>query len=174
MPEFRIRPWSWPWRSLSAPNTSPVLRTSCWTAPCCVSSTRSTLLASSANGARFAIAAERSAPRPVLAMASCCIQLWKAARVFGVEGPEDLVELHRRLDLCLGQGSALRQLRPVAVSLGELDVGLAEERLLAQHRPGVRGIGAYWLSISIVATARSLFGPELARLIDFTLPTETL
>jgi hypothetical protein len=55
----------------------------------------------------------------------------------GVEGPEDLVELHRGLDLCPGQGSVLRQLRSVAVSLGELDVGLAQQRLLPQHRPGV-------------------------------------
>ena len=81
MPEFRIRPWSWPWRSLRAPKTSPVLRTSCWTAPCWVSSTRSSLFASSANGARLAIAAERSAPRPALAIASCCIQVWNAALV---------------------------------------------------------------------------------------------
>ncbi len=35
------------------------------------------------------------------------------------------------------------------------------------------GIGAYRLSISMVATARSLLGPEFARSIDFTLPTET-
>ena len=36
------------------------------------------------------------------------------------------------------------------------------------------GIGAYGVSISIVATARSLLGPESASSIDLTLPTETL
>ena len=35
------------------------------------------------------------------------------------------------------------------------------------------GIGAYALLSSIVATARSLFGPESARSMDLTLPTET-
>jgi hypothetical protein len=54
-----------------------------------------------------------------------------------VEGAEDLVELHRRLHLCPGQAAALGQLRSVAVSLGELDVGFAEQGLLPQHRPGV-------------------------------------
>jgi hypothetical protein len=80
-PELRISDWSWPRRSLSASNTTPVLLMNWFTAPCWESSTRISLFASSAKGSRLAIAADRSEPRPSSARAACCIQVWNAARV---------------------------------------------------------------------------------------------
>ena len=68
----------------------------------------------------------------------------------GVERAEDLVELDRRGDLGLRQATAVGQLRPRAVARGELDVGLAEQGLLAQDRPRV-------------ARQRGVVGVELER-----------
>ena len=76
-----MRPLSWPRRSDSALNTSPVLRTRRCTAPCCVTRIFSRSLVSSANGARLPKASERSCPRPVTPTASDCIHTWKSWRV---------------------------------------------------------------------------------------------
>ena len=53
----------------------------------------------------------------------------------GVEGAEDLVQLDRFGDVAVGSVAAVGQLRPVGVARGQLDVGLAEQRLGAQDRP---------------------------------------
>ena len=53
---------------------------------------------------------------------------------------------------------------------GELDVGLAQQRLLPQDRLRIREIGAYCGSISITARVASSSG---ASSMSFTLPTVT-
>ena len=54
-----------------------------------------------------------------------------------VEDPQDLVELHRRLDLRAAQRGAVAERAVLAVAGRQLDVGLAEQRLLAQDRARV-------------------------------------
>jgi hypothetical protein len=59
--------------------------------------------------------------------------------VSGVEDPQDLVELDRLVDLGLGQRRVLGQGRHPGRSGRELDVGLPEQRRLAQDGLGVGG-----------------------------------
>ncbi len=81
--EFSISERSWPSRSLSASNTAPVSRTTPCTSVCWALRIFSSVVVSSANGARLPRASEMSRPRPSDASASCCIQIWNAARVLG-------------------------------------------------------------------------------------------
>ena len=50
--------------------------------------------------------------------ASCCIQIWNAARVLRVEGAEDLVELDRRRDLRRRAGAPFSGIVPALVVPG--------------------------------------------------------
>ena len=131
---------SWPWRSESASKTSPPLRTKPLTASRWLSRIRSARSASSANGSRLAIATERSSPRPRSAAACAlhpglergpglrCRRCGRSRRA----GPTS-DDLRRR------QVAALGQRRRLVAARGQLDVGLAEQRLLAQDRPRVVG-----------------------------------
>ena len=145
--EFSISPRSWPRRSESAVKTSPPSRISRWTASrCAVEQAESVvgLLGERVEaGERQRQVVAAAAQRRRLALHPGLERV--AGRV--VEGPEDLVELDRVGDLRLGQGPALRdRARRLARTgpsrtrpsrRGQLDVGLAEEGLLSQHRPGV-------------------------------------
>ncbi len=149
--------WS---RSETASKTVPVSRTrpfreSFW--PLRISSVDE---ASVMNGPMLPNASFRSSERPLTATAADCCHCWKAVRVSGSSALkissiwvalrvgrhlEGAVLLDRLDVLGLGVGHAgCRAERDVVGLAGlragrELDVGLAQERLLAQDRPGVFG-----------------------------------
>ena len=136
--ELRIRELSSPGRSESALKTSPPFRTSCLTARCCVSRTRRRRLVCS--GERVELA-DRGGEVGAAALEGGRRLLHPDLEVragLGVEGAEDLVELDRVGHLGRGNVAALGELRARAVARGQLDVGLAEQRLLAEDRLGVR------------------------------------
>ena len=82
--EFTINCWSWPFRSFSAANTTPVFLISCRTAVDCVSRTWRTAAPSCAKPARFPSALFRSfGAVPEIVFADSCTQLRNA---FFVEG----------------------------------------------------------------------------------------
>ncbi len=137
--ELWIRLASSPSLPRSAWKVVAPLRRSWPTASRWVSRTRKSFSNSVKVGSNWPIAYDRLWPWPLIATAASCIHSWKAARVLRVEGAEDLVELHRFGDVCLGNGAAVGQLRAVARAGGEFDVGLAEQRLGAQDRPGRLG-----------------------------------
>ncbi|TML30850.1 MAG: hypothetical protein E6G30_02240 [Actinobacteria bacterium] len=76
-----ISPRSWPRRSDSAPNTTPVFRTSRCTAPCWDTRTFSTRSVSVANGSRLPRVLLMSSPRPRTPWASDCIHTLNELRV---------------------------------------------------------------------------------------------
>ena len=76
-----ISPRSWPRRSDSAPNTTPVFRTSRCTAPCWDTRTLSTRSVSVANGPRLPRVLLMSSPRPRTPWASDCIHTLNELRV---------------------------------------------------------------------------------------------
>ena len=76
-----------------------------------------------------------AAPRPATTRACVCIQVWNACARLGVERAEDLVELDGRRDLRARQRARRRgSCCAPCVPGRQLDVGLAEQRLLAQDR----------------------------------------
>ena len=94
---------------------------------------------SSANGARFPSASLTSRPwSPIRARLLLHPDLERGPRV-AVERAVDLVELHGRRDLRLGERAAVGERLGVRAPRRELDVGLAQQRLLAQDRARVRG-----------------------------------
>jgi len=78
---LRISPLSWPWRSASALNTSPLLRRKPLNASESVSSSRSARVAWVANSGRLASVMLKSSPLPLKAAAWPCIHAWNAVRV---------------------------------------------------------------------------------------------
>ena len=82
-------------------------------------------------------AAERSWPRPWIAIASVLHPFLEGGPGARVEGAEDLVDLDRLGDVGGRQRAAVLELRAVAVAGRQFDVGLGEQRLGAQDRPRV-------------------------------------
>ena len=158
-----------------AETTSPVLRTNCWTAPCWVSSTRSSRLASSANGSRFAIAAREVGAAPGDGDRGLLHPGLERGPGLRVEGPEDLVELHRAAEPAPWAGS-----RPRPASARSCLPGSARRRSRRAASSGAGSPGCPRGSARSASRSRSspprgrVFGPELASSMDFTLPTETL
>ena len=95
-------------------------------------------LASSANGPRLPSASLMSRPWPLIACACVCIHTWNASRVLGSN------ERKISSSSTVGETCVVLSLPPSGIvrrrrAAGrQLDVGLAEQRLLAQDRPRVR------------------------------------
>ena len=137
--EFTISSRSAPRRSLIAPNTRPVFLTRSCTATFCSSSTCISFAPSTAKPSKLPNASFRSSLRwPfVIAPSSSLTQSLNAWRVCWVERREDLVQLGGALDPRVRQPATVRQHAGAPVPRRQLDVGLAEQRLLAQDRVAV-------------------------------------
>ena len=90
-------------------------------------------------GQSSAIAAERSAPRPCSAAAGPCIQTLNASRVRASKVRKISSSWTAWETWASGSVPPSGSVGALAVAGGQLDVGLAEQRLLAQDRPGVVG-----------------------------------
>ena len=136
---LRIRLLSWPWRAFSALKVTAPWRKSWRTARRWVSSTRKKrsnwvkVGSSSPERVGEGLAAAVDRERRVLHPGA------EGGAGLRVEGAEDLVELHGLGDLGVGERAAVGDPGAVAAARGQLDVGLAEQRLGAQGRAGVGG-----------------------------------
>ena len=140
-----------------------------------VSRTRSRRLASSAKGSRLPIA-RRDVGAAAVERDRRLLHPGLEGGAGGlVEGAEDLVELHRVGDLGRRQRAVLGQLSGRRVALGQLDVGLAEQRLLTAGSPGCPRGSARSRRRSRSSRPRGRCSrPSSPSSISFTLPTETL
>ncbi len=126
--------------------------------------------ADSANGLRLPIAALRSTPRPRRASEASCIQVWNAARVGSSKARKISSSCTALETWAAGSVAVLGQHPVVRVAGGELDVGLAEQRLLPQDRPRV-GRDRRELGVDLERRVGELPASESS--IALTLPTET-
>ena len=139
-PALTTRLCSWPSSCVSAPKTWPVPRTSSETCSAWPSSTVSRSLPSSAKAGRLPSASLRSRPRPATALERSCCQRLEALARLRIERLEDLVELHRLGHARVAEEAAVgHRARRALVTRRHLDVGLAQQRLLAQDGAGVLG-----------------------------------
>ena len=135
---FVIRPRSWPSSRDTAWKTRPVSRKTRLSATSCSASGRSRSAPPSKNGAALPSESLKSrAKLPLVTMPASWSHCWNALRVVGVEDAEDLVELDRVVHVRSRQRAAVGELLGARVARRELDVGLAQQALLAEDRARV-------------------------------------
>ena len=110
---------------------------------------------SSANGAELPNASLRSCAAALEACAELLHPHLEGVARARVEGAEDLVELDGRRHLRRPAAARPRGASRRSGARRQLDVRLAQQRLLAQDRRVSLGIGAYSASSSIVASERA-------------------
>ena len=141
--ELRMKPWSWAGDRASAAEHLPaVAQQRARRRAVAVAARRAPRRRSWRTGRAAAIAALKSCAAVRQRDPALLHPRRERAPRHRVERREDLVELDRRRDLRLRDRPAVRQLGAVLRARRELDVGLAEQRLLAQDRARVRRAAA--------------------------------
>ncbi len=164
--EFTISSWSAPWRSLIAPNTRPVFLIRWWTAWSCSSSTCINFAPSTAKPSKLPNASLRSSLRwPfVMAPSSSLTQSLKAWRVSGSKAVKISSSSVVSSAWAFGSRSPSSKHAGALVPGCELEVGLAEQRLLPEDRLRVlRDRGVLLVELDLDDRARTAL-VELLRL----------